>query len=226
MKEPNTLFPGRSDYTGPQRGYFAGVHHDTLFEYSTNIDVRLDYINIEKEEYKRPTYLQNMMHLSFVTDEKYAEYERQRTPLWAEYQRREAPLRAEYQRQRTPLWAEYQRQRAALQAEYQWQEAALRAEYQRQEAALRAEYQRQKAPLLAEYERQKAALRAEYERQEAPLWAEYKRQKAPLRAEYERQRTALPLSVEVLTFVKIHNPGFPWNGRELVFPEPPESGKN
>ena len=52
---------------------------------------------------------------------------------------------AEYNRQRVPLWVEYDRQCAPL-----WQCVPLRDEFRRQLAQLRAEFERQCAPLWAD----------------------------------------------------------------------------
>ena len=44
MTTPNTLFPGRPDYTGPTIGWFGLLHHDTIFEQSHNVNERIEYV--------------------------------------------------------------------------------------------------------------------------------------------------------------------------------------
>lgn len=44
----NTIFPGKPNYTGPNNGLFCFVHHDILYEYSYNIQERLEYIKNNK----------------------------------------------------------------------------------------------------------------------------------------------------------------------------------
>ena len=42
--EPNLLFPGRPNYTGPTAGLFGLVHHNVLFEPSSDILERVKFI--------------------------------------------------------------------------------------------------------------------------------------------------------------------------------------
>lgn len=44
MTLENKLYPGRSNYTGPNRGFFGFAHHDLLLEWSDNIIERVGWI--------------------------------------------------------------------------------------------------------------------------------------------------------------------------------------
>ena len=46
--KPNTLYPGRPNYTGPTRGLFFLLHHDRLIEHSRNVVERIKYIQDNK----------------------------------------------------------------------------------------------------------------------------------------------------------------------------------
>src|SRR3990167_10564902 len=70
----NELFPGRPDYVGPTKGYFALLHHDLLFEKSHDVMERVAYVKREKPSYEIPTRLHNMIYLPFMTDALYADY--------------------------------------------------------------------------------------------------------------------------------------------------------
>lgn len=59
----NTLYPGRPNYTGPHSGYFAFVHHGSLFEYSNGIKKRIIYVQHNKPEHERPVRLRDMIYL-------------------------------------------------------------------------------------------------------------------------------------------------------------------
>ena len=60
---PNTLFPGRPDYTGPTTGYFGLLHHDRLFEWSYNVLNRIDYVRNYKPKDDQAIRLWNMIYL-------------------------------------------------------------------------------------------------------------------------------------------------------------------
>ena len=57
----NDRFPGLPDYTGPTAGMFFGVHHDFLFEYSHDINERLEHIDEQKPECERATRRRHIM---------------------------------------------------------------------------------------------------------------------------------------------------------------------
>lgn len=61
----NKLFPGRENYTGPQRGWFAMLHHEQLFEvcYGRDVQERVDYVAECKPLHERAVRLRNMMYL-------------------------------------------------------------------------------------------------------------------------------------------------------------------
>lgn len=66
VKAPNTMFPGRPNYTGPQTGYFAMVHHQQLFEECTptyRIKTRVDYVKRQKPTNEVKTRLHNLLYL-------------------------------------------------------------------------------------------------------------------------------------------------------------------
>ena len=63
---PNTLFPGRPNYVGPTAGWFALLHHDTLFEQSRNVNERLDYVRHNKPKNEVALRLHNMVYLGAV----------------------------------------------------------------------------------------------------------------------------------------------------------------
>ena len=65
---PNTLFPGRPDYVGPTAGWFALLHHDTLFERSHNVNERIAYVRRNKSENEVALRLHNMVYLGAVAD--------------------------------------------------------------------------------------------------------------------------------------------------------------
>ena len=48
--KPNTLYPGRPHYVGPITGFFFLLHHDRLFEYSSGVAERVEYIKSNKPE--------------------------------------------------------------------------------------------------------------------------------------------------------------------------------
>lgn len=75
----NKLFPGRDNYTGPQRGWFAMLHHEQLFEPCENRDVqeRVDYVKSEKPQHERAVRLRNMMYLGEMPEIKALQLMRQ-----------------------------------------------------------------------------------------------------------------------------------------------------
>ena len=85
MTDPrNTLFPGRPDYVGPTKGYFALLHHEMLFEKSHDVMERVDYVKREKADHEVPIRLHNMIYLPFMTDELSADYQAKLAPLSAD----------------------------------------------------------------------------------------------------------------------------------------------
>jgi hypothetical protein len=59
----NTLFPGRPDYTGPTVGIFGLLHHDTLCEYSHDVNERITYVKNSKLLEEIPIRLYSMIYL-------------------------------------------------------------------------------------------------------------------------------------------------------------------
>ena len=60
---PNTLFPGRPDYTGPTTGCFGLLHHDVLFEWSHDVRERVHYVRNYKPKVEQAIRLWNMIYL-------------------------------------------------------------------------------------------------------------------------------------------------------------------
>ena len=99
-KIENTLFPGRYNYTGPTKGWFAFLHHEQLCEESHDVNERLDYVKREKPKNEVAIRLHNMIYLGGC--EAIAE---------------RAPLDADYKAKRAPLYADYEAKRDALDAD-------------------------------------------------------------------------------------------------------------
>ena len=121
-KIENTLFPGRYNYTGPTKGWFAFLHHEQLCEESHDVNERLDYVKREKPKNEVAIRLHNMIYLGGCEaiaklaplD---ADYKAKRAPLDADYETKLAPLYADYEAKRAPLYADYKAKRAPLDAE-------------------------------------------------------------------------------------------------------------
>ena len=145
---PNTLFPGRPDYVGPTTGWFALLHHDTLFEGSHNVNERIAYVRSNKPENEVALRLHNMVYLGAVADvcAKCA-------PLDADYQAKCAALYTDYQAKRDALDADYRAKRDALDA--------LDADYWAKRDALDADYRAKRDALYADYWAKRDALDAE-----------------------------------------------------------------
>ena len=58
----NTLFPGRDNYIGPMLGWFGFLHHATLFEHSSYVHERVEYIRIYKPKHEIAIRLHNMIY--------------------------------------------------------------------------------------------------------------------------------------------------------------------
>ena len=110
-KFENTLFPGRYNYTGPTKGWFAFLHHEQLCEESHDVNERLDYVKREKPKNEVAIRLHNMIYLGgceaiakrAALD---ADYEAKCVALYADYEAKFAPLAADYAAKRAPLDAE------------------------------------------------------------------------------------------------------------------------
>lgn len=67
-KKENVLFPGRENYTGPNFGYFAMLHHEKLFEdtssWNDGVKGRVGYVKIDKNPREVPIRLRNMVCLN------------------------------------------------------------------------------------------------------------------------------------------------------------------
>ena len=60
----NKLYPGKENYTGPQKGYFTLLHHaETLIEWSDNVTERIDYIKKEKSVLEVPIRLRHIVYV-------------------------------------------------------------------------------------------------------------------------------------------------------------------
>ena len=91
----NELFPGRPDYVGPTKGYFAFLHHEQLFEKSHDVMERVAYVKRDKPDHEIPTRLHNMIYLPFMTDALDADYKAKLAPLYADYEAKLATLDAD-----------------------------------------------------------------------------------------------------------------------------------
>lgn len=64
---PNMLFPGLPNYKGPDKGWFAWVHHGKLFEHTTDdgdsIAARVEYVQRNKPKDERRIRLAHIMFL-------------------------------------------------------------------------------------------------------------------------------------------------------------------
>jgi hypothetical protein len=61
--EPNILFPGKKNYTGPTAGWFFFVHHrGPILEYSKNIMERVRFIRKHKVKSEIPVRLNHLVH--------------------------------------------------------------------------------------------------------------------------------------------------------------------
>jgi hypothetical protein len=72
MRE-NKLYPGRPNYTGPNKGWFAFVHHGSLCEHTGQfpggIEERVEYINRAKPPDEIPTRLRHLIYLGQTLNE-------------------------------------------------------------------------------------------------------------------------------------------------------------
>ena len=141
---PNTLFPGRPNYTGPTAGWFGLLHHDTLYEMSHNVMERVEYVRRNKPENEVAIRLHNMIYLGGC------EAIAKLAPLYADYEAKLAPLYADYEAKRATLYADYEAKRATLYADYRAKRAPLYADYEAKRAPLYADYEAKRAPLYAD----------------------------------------------------------------------------
>lgn len=63
--KPNTLFPGKPNYVGPQRGWFGHIHHAKLAEHSSEegINARVKYIRLYKPDDEKGIRLAHLIYL-------------------------------------------------------------------------------------------------------------------------------------------------------------------
>ena len=163
-RKANILFPGRPNYTGPTKGWFGLLHHDTLAETSHNVNERVDYIKRNKPKREISIRLHNLIYLG-----------------GCDAAGRLAPLDAGYESKRAALITDYDSKCAALYAGYSSKLAALDADYSSMRAPLDADYSSKLAPLDADYKSKRAALDAEilcYIRKHIPdcAWDENKKE--------------------------------------------------
>ena len=146
----NDLFPGRPDYVGPTKGYFAFLHHEQLFEKSHDVMERVAYVKREKPGHEIQTRLHNMIYLPFMTDELDADYEAKLAPLRADYLAKLAPLRADYKAKRASLDVDYEAKLTLLYADYEAKLAPLYADYKAKLTLLHADYEAKLASLYVD----------------------------------------------------------------------------
>ena len=119
---PNTLFPGRPNYTGPTQGMFGLLHHEVLFESSHNVAERVAYVKANKPPHEVAVRLHNMIYLGAC------EAANTQDTLLADYLAKRDALDADYWAKRVPLDADYLAKRDALIADYEAKVAPLYAE--------------------------------------------------------------------------------------------------
>lgn len=81
MSEENTIYPGRAGYTGPTRGLFGFVHHDQLYEWSGDINERVQYIQESKPLHEQAMRLHCLVYID-PTDQPWAEADRLLVEGW------------------------------------------------------------------------------------------------------------------------------------------------
>lgn len=66
-RPPNMLFPGLPNYKGPDKGWFAWVHHGKLFEHTSvdgdSIKARVHYVKMRKPTDEQRIRLAHIMYL-------------------------------------------------------------------------------------------------------------------------------------------------------------------
>jgi hypothetical protein len=154
-KIENTLFPGRYNYTGPTKGWFAFLHHEQMYEETYDVNERIDYVKRRKPKNEVAIRLHNMIYLGGC------EAMAKLAPLYADYKAKLAPLDADYKAKRAPLYADYKAKLAPLDADYEAKRAPLYADYKAKLAPLDADYKAKLASLDADYEAKRASLGAE-----------------------------------------------------------------
>lgn len=84
----NKLFPGKANYVGPQRGYFAFVHHGKLFEEADQeISDRVDYIKSHKPNSEINTRLRHLIYLGEKLNKRIKDYDNKNGGRQALYDR-------------------------------------------------------------------------------------------------------------------------------------------
>jgi len=199
-KIENTLFPGRDNYTGPTKGWFAFLHHKQLCEESHDVNERLDYVKREKPKNEVVIRLHNMIYLGGC------EVIVKHALLDADHKAKCALLGADFEAKRVPLDADFEAKCALLCAEYAAKRAPLDADYAAKHALLDADFEAKRAPLDAGYRAKRALLHADYAVKRALLCADYAAKRAPLYA-------------EILAYIKSNIPDCAWDGETLVFTE-------
>jgi hypothetical protein len=143
-KIENTLFPGRDNYTGPTKGWFAFLHHEQLCEESHDVNERLDYVKREKPKNEVVIRLHNMIYLGGC------EVIIKRALLDADHKAKCALLDADYRVKRAPLYADYRAKCALLCADHKAKCAPLDADFEAKRAPLDADSRAKRASLDAE----------------------------------------------------------------------------
>ena len=76
--QANLLFPGRPNYSGPTKGFFALLHHEQLCETSHDVMERVAYVKEHKPAHEVAIRLWNMIVLPDVFETKW-------NPLYDDY---------------------------------------------------------------------------------------------------------------------------------------------
>lgn len=107
----NTLFPGRPNYTGPTQGWFGFLHHEQLYEWSDDVNERIEHVRREKPKNEWAIRLHNMIYLGDCEaiarlNILYTDYQAKLTLLYNDHKAKVIPLNADYDAKRAPLDAD------------------------------------------------------------------------------------------------------------------------
>ena len=134
MNPPNTLFPGRPNYTGPTSGWFGLLHHDTLFERSHNVNERIDYVRRHKSPAEIPLRLHNMVYLGAIAgiceEELYEKRQQEIYAVYAKWQPEIDAVNAKWQPELYAVYAKRQPEIDAVYAKRQQEIYAVNAKWQ------------------------------------------------------------------------------------------------
>ena len=156
MSEPNTKYPGRHNYTGPEEGIFGLLRHGALAEPSENVMERVDYVRREKPVHKRAHRLHCMCYLG---------------PLdWPLYEER-AAIYAKWDAELAAIYAKWAAERAPINAKWDAERAAIYAKWDAELAPINAKLDAELAPIDAKWDAERAAIYAKRDAELAAIYA-------------------------------------------------------